>query len=87
MNFIISSLQHLYTAAQSRLPSVLFYGDRSVRSVALTFDDGPHPRDTPRVLEVLEKHNVSATFHVVGKHAEQNPILLWQVHGLSLIHI
>lgn len=80
MNFITSTLHGLYTAAQDRHPEILFYGDRSKRSIALTFDDGPHPRDTPRVLDVLEKHNVRATFHLVGKQTEQYPGLVQQIH-------
>lgn len=80
MNFITSSLHQLYGAAQSRHPAILFHGDRLIRAVALTFDDGPHPRDTPRVLDVLEKHNVRATFHLVGKHAGQHQNLIRQIH-------
>lgn len=38
---------------------------------ALTFDDGPHPVYTPRVLSVLEKHGVSATFFMVGEAASK----------------
>lgn len=66
---------------QERYPSILWRGDASRPAVALTFDDGPHPRDTPRVLDVLAKHNVPATFHLVGKHAEQHPSLIRQIHG------
>lgn len=81
MDFISSSLHELYAAAQRRHPAILFHGDRLIRAVALTFDDGPHPRDTPRVLDVLEKHDVRATFHLVGKQAEQHPSLIRQIHG------
>jgi peptidoglycan/xylan/chitin deacetylase (PgdA/CDA1 family) len=80
MDFITSSLHRFYSAAQRRHPDVLFHGDRSRHVIALTFDDGPHPRDTPRVLDVLEKHNVRATFHVVGKSAEHHPNLIQQIH-------
>jgi peptidoglycan-N-acetylglucosamine deacetylase len=41
--------------------------------VALTFDDGPSPLDTPRVLDILREKNVRATFFVVGERAEQHP--------------
>lgn len=34
----------------------------------LTFDNGPHPEVTPRVLDVLARHDVTATFFVLGKH-------------------
>lgn len=37
-------------------------------AVHLTFDNGPHPEVTPRVLEVLGRHGVSATFFVLGQH-------------------
>lgn len=41
--------------------------------VYLTFDDGPNPRATPRVLEVLDKEQVPATFFMVGRHVERFP--------------
>jgi peptidoglycan/xylan/chitin deacetylase (PgdA/CDA1 family) len=41
--------------------------------IALTFDDGPHPVMTARLLAVLEKEQVPATFFVVGKMAERYP--------------
>jgi len=45
-------------------------------SVALTFDDGPDPVTTPRVLDILREKHVRATFFVVGKRAEQHPELV-----------
>jgi peptidoglycan/xylan/chitin deacetylase (PgdA/CDA1 family) len=46
------------------------------RWVCLTFDDGPHPNYTPRLLEILKRENVKATFFVVGMMAELFPELL-----------
>jgi peptidoglycan/xylan/chitin deacetylase (PgdA/CDA1 family) len=46
------------------------------RTVALTFDDGPDPQWTPRVLEVLARHDVHATFFVTGTRAAQYPGLV-----------
>ena len=43
------------------------------RCIALTFDDGPDPVDTPRLLDLLREKNVKATFFVVGKRADQYP--------------
>lgn len=43
------------------------------RRVALTFDDGPNPVATPRVLEVLARHGVRASFFLLGRHVEQWP--------------
>ena len=46
---------------------------RSARAeIALTFDDGPHPEWTPRVLDALERLGARATFFVVGRSASQH---------------
>ena len=80
MDFVTSSLHRIYNAAQRRYTNVLFHGNTSRREIALTFDDGPHPRDTPRVLDVLAKYNVHATFFLVGRSAEHYPDLIKQIH-------
>jgi peptidoglycan/xylan/chitin deacetylase (PgdA/CDA1 family) len=41
--------------------------------VALTYDDGPNPPYTDQILDCLKKHNVQATFFVIGEHALQHP--------------
>lgn len=41
--------------------------------IALTFDDGPHPRYTDEILDILQKYNVKATFFVIGKNAKLYP--------------
>jgi cellulose synthase/poly-beta-1,6-N-acetylglucosamine synthase-like glycosyltransferase/peptidoglycan/xylan/chitin deacetylase (PgdA/CDA1 family) len=46
------------------------------RTIALTFDDGPDPTWTPRILEVLRRHDVPATFFVVGAEAAKHPELV-----------
>jgi len=45
----------------------------AVKGVALTFDDGPHPTNTRRVLEVLARHDVKATFFMMGMSIEEHP--------------
>jgi len=42
---------------------------------ALTFDDGPNPALTPKLLELLDRYGVRATFFLLGKYVEQNPRL------------
>ena len=46
--------------------------DRAPR-VALTFDDGPHPGRTKRILELLDRYSVKATFFILGCNAEYYP--------------
>jgi peptidoglycan-N-acetylglucosamine deacetylase len=43
------------------------------RRVALTFDDGPNPDATPRILDVLAREGVYATFFMLGRHVERWP--------------
>lgn len=58
-------------------PSLIRYRCKTnqERKIALSFDDGPKPISTEAVLDVLEKHNVSATFFVLGKMVERHPNL------------
>lgn len=49
------------------------------RTVALTFDDGPDPRWTPRVLDLLARERVRATFFVTGATAARHPELVRRV--------
>jgi peptidoglycan/xylan/chitin deacetylase (PgdA/CDA1 family)/glycosyltransferase involved in cell wall biosynthesis len=46
------------------------------RTIALTFDDGPDPVWTPRILDVLEEHDAHATFFVVGTQVTRHPELV-----------
>jgi cellulose synthase/poly-beta-1,6-N-acetylglucosamine synthase-like glycosyltransferase/peptidoglycan/xylan/chitin deacetylase (PgdA/CDA1 family)/spore germination protein YaaH len=46
------------------------------KKIAITFDDGPDPRWTPKILDVLKEKNVPATFFVIGVDASQAPELL-----------
>lgn len=48
----------------------------SLPFVALTFDDGPHPVNTPKLLDILKQRNVKATFYVVGTNARRYPEIL-----------
>jgi peptidoglycan/xylan/chitin deacetylase (PgdA/CDA1 family) len=43
------------------------------RCLALTFDDGPDPADTPKLLDVLQEKGVKATFFVIGQRADEHP--------------
>lgn len=47
--------------------------------IALTFDDGPHISNTPRLLDMLRERNIKATFFVVGKCAQEYPHLVRRI--------
>ena len=52
-------------------------GDR--RAVALSFDDGPDPECTPRVLDILEREAVRGTFFLIGRRAEKAPTVVRRI--------
>ncbi len=59
---------------RSQLYGRTFIGlDRKSRLLALTYDDGPNARCTPALLDVLAKHDVRATFFIMGSHAAAQP--------------
>lgn len=55
---------------------VIWRGPRVGARVAITFDDGPDPRYTPQVLDILKQHNVKACFFVLGEKARAYPELV-----------
>lgn len=68
-------------AYASRWPASQIFGRTLIApahpgELALTFDDGPNPACTPRLLDVLAQYNVKATFFLVGRYAEKQPTLV-----------
>lgn len=62
-----------FKGALFRIPS-----GKNPGKVYLTFDDGPIPESTPWILDVLDQHNVKATFFMVGQNVERYPELFQQ---------
>jgi len=62
----------LFGRALARLP-------QGTRDVAITFDDGPNPITTPRVLDILKAEGVMATFFLLGRHVDRWPALARRV--------
>ena len=54
-------------------PASIWRGQRTARRIALTFDDGPDPAWTPRILDVLSGRDARATFFVIGERAARAP--------------
>jgi peptidoglycan/xylan/chitin deacetylase (PgdA/CDA1 family) len=70
---------------QSLAPTGQWYGrtftslPRDTKQLALTYDDGPNDPHTFHLLEVLSKHNVPATFFLIGRYAKQRPEIAREV--------
>jgi len=47
--------------------------------VALTFDDGPHPQNTPGLLDILAQYRARATFYVIGQNARRYPEIMRRI--------
>lgn len=62
LNYHLQSLNHNYSQTKNQ--------------VSITFDDGPHPEFTPKVLELLQKYHAVGTFFLIGKNAENYPELV-----------
>jgi peptidoglycan-N-acetylglucosamine deacetylase len=60
-------------------PTLYHQGEGGPHDVALTFDDGPDPAWTPKVLDILKTANVKATFFIVGVNAERYPALVRRI--------
>lgn len=64
-------------------PDAIFRMDPDEKAVYLTFDDGPIPEVTPWVLELLDKHNIKATFFMVGDNIRKHPDVFRMVAGTT----
>jgi peptidoglycan-N-acetylglucosamine deacetylase len=67
--------------AKDSWPDLAVHGKTgtSGHSIALTFDDGPDPGTTPRILDSLREHDLKATFFVLGRRVEARPGLLRRI--------
>lgn len=65
---------------ESFKPGVKKYGYNSIETdekvVAMTFDDGPHPKLTPKLLDILKERGIRATFYVIGRNAAEYPEIM-----------
>ncbi len=58
---------------------VISRGQAGSEAIALTFDDGPSPLSTPVLLGLLARHNLNATFFMIGEKAAQHPELIQRI--------
>src|SRR5690606_30091964 len=65
MNYHFQSLNHNYKTSENH--------------ISITFDDGPNPDFTPKVLLLLKENNAKATFFLIGKNAEKHSEIVRQI--------
>jgi len=74
--FFTFAHRSMTTPSLVRAPGTYYMAHTKEKVVALTFDDGPDPIDTPAVLDILKEKKAKATFFVLGQAAQSNPYLL-----------
>jgi peptidoglycan/xylan/chitin deacetylase (PgdA/CDA1 family) len=75
----LRTLRRLFAVTTNHAMDTLTHVETQEPVAALTFDDGPHPHYTPRLLQILAKHRVRATFFMVGEAACRYPGVVQQV--------
>lgn len=70
---------HLFMPGASGIVPTLTRFETAQSEVWLTIDDGPDPHDTPRLLDLLDRHGARATFFLIGKRAARYPDLVVEI--------
>ncbi len=79
---------HVFAPNADGLAQVFSRFATEEREVWLTLDDGPDPDDTPRVLDLLDRHGAKATFFLIGERAAHHPSLVAEIvrRGHEIAH-
>ncbi len=72
-------MYHTPIIIQKLFPGVIWRIPNSENKVFLTFDDGPDPEGTPRILDILAKYDAKATFFCLGRQVEKYPTLFERI--------
>ena len=76
---LVTSFASKEIAVDPNSPPLPMDGNLKDGEFALTFDDGPDPLTTPKILEILKKHGIKATFFEVGSMVEAQPEITRQI--------
>ncbi|MFF9641101.1 polysaccharide deacetylase family protein [Kitasatospora aureofaciens] len=74
-----SSVQPVRKSLSEAESKPVYELDPAQRVVALTIDDGPDPKYTPAVLDLLQQHGIRATFFLIGENAVEYPALVREI--------
>jgi peptidoglycan-N-acetylglucosamine deacetylase len=70
-----------FTVLERLTPRLVYRVPTAEPLVALSFDDGPHPTFTPKVLDILKSEGARATFFLIGERALRHPDLVARIKG------
>ncbi|WP_053978223.1 polysaccharide deacetylase family protein [Mangrovimonas xylaniphaga] len=76
---IVTGMGSAFIGWNYHITSINFCSKPSKNQIAITFDDGPNPEFTPRVLDLLEAHKAKATFFCIGKHIASYPEIFQRI--------
>jgi len=86
-NHLVLTLVGLWPRSKALGPNTVRISESPSDCVYLTFDDGPNPKITPKVLDLLDQYGYLATFFVIGEHVRQYPELTREIirrgHGIG----
>lgn len=77
--YVAIILSGVFVLKLEMFADVIVRGPREARGIVLTFDDGPHPVHTRKVLDLLDEHDARATFFVIGRKVEQHPDVVEEI--------
>jgi len=78
---IVGSIQiNAIQANTQTLVTPIWSGDSRSHKIALTFDDGPKPEHSTKILDILNTYGIKASFFVVGKEAKTYPDMIVRMH-------
>jgi peptidoglycan/xylan/chitin deacetylase (PgdA/CDA1 family) len=63
----------LYQTLRPIFPDCLWSGSEQLKTIALTFDDGPHPDYTPELLKILDRYSIQVSFFCLGSCVNRHP--------------
>ncbi|NWF62316.1 MAG: polysaccharide deacetylase family protein [Fischerella sp.] len=69
----------LHPILKPTFPSCLWGGDCNSKAIALSFDDGPHPQYTPKLLQVLDRYQITANFFWLGACVNRSPSIAKEI--------
>lgn len=76
---LTTAMLYFYITRRLRREQACAVPDPCRPAVAITFDDGPDPEYTPRILDILYQHNAPATFFLVGENLSENKLLVKEI--------